>query len=79
MFTRQRKTKSLQNETNLTISIQDQLLDRNVKRFRGGLAFKAHKLRVSLTSGLESDNKEEEEEGLILGSFDLHQPRIDGS
>jgi len=31
-----------------------------VKRFRGGLAFKAHRLCVSLTSRLES-NKEEEE------------------
>jgi len=32
---------------------------RNVRRFRGGLAFKAHRLCVSLNSRLES-NKEEE-------------------
>ena len=39
-------------------SIREQLLDRNVQRFRGGLAFKAHRLCVSLNSRLES-NKEE--------------------
>jgi len=38
----------------------DQLLHRNVLRFRGGLVFKAHRLCVSLNSRLES-NKEEEE------------------
>jgi len=32
----------------------------NVQRFRGGLVFKAHRLRASLNSRLES-NKEEEE------------------
>jgi len=38
----------------------DQLLHRNVQRFRGGLVFKAHRLCVvSLNSRLES-NKEEE-------------------
>ena len=37
-----------------------ELLRRNVKRFRGGLVFKAHRLFVSLNSRLES-NKEEEE------------------
>ena len=37
----------------------EQLLRRNVQRFRGGLVFKAHRL-VSLNSRLES-NKEEEE------------------
>jgi len=36
-----------------------QVLNRNVQRFRGGLAFKAHRLCVSLNSRLES-NKEEE-------------------
>ena len=34
------------------------LLHRNVQRFRGGLAFKAHRRCASLNSGLES-NKEE--------------------
>ena len=37
----------------------DQLLYRNVQRFRGGLAFKAHRLCASHNSRLES-NKEEE-------------------
>jgi len=39
--------------------IWEQLLHRNVQRFRGRLAFKAHRLCVSLKSSLES-NKEEE-------------------
>ena len=38
----------------------EQLLHRNVKWFRGGLVFKAHRLCVSLNSRLAS-NKEEEE------------------
>ena len=42
------------------LSIQEQLLRRNVKRFREVLVFKAHKLLVSFTTRLES-NKEEEE------------------
>jgi len=40
------------------LSISDQLLHRNVQRFRGGLVFKAHRLFVSLNSRRES-NKEE--------------------
>ena len=39
------------------------LLGMNVRRFRGGLVFKALRLFVSLNSRLES-NKEEEEEDL---------------
>jgi len=38
----------------------EQLLRRNVKRFRGGLVFKAHRLFVSLNSRLESNEEEEE-------------------
>ena len=38
----------------------EQLLHRNVQRFRGGLVFKAHRLCVSLNSRLKS-NKEEED------------------
>jgi len=38
-----------------------QLLHRNVKRFQGGLVFKAHRLCVSLNSRLESNKAEEEE------------------
>jgi len=44
-----------------------QLLRRIVKRFRGGLAFKAHRLCVSPNSRLES-NKEEEKKGLCLAA-----------
>jgi len=40
----------------------EQLLHRNVQRFRGGLVFKAHRLCVSLNSRLESNKEEEEEE-----------------
>jgi len=39
-----------------------QLLRRNVKRFRGGLVFKALRLFVSHNSRLESNNQEEEED-----------------
>jgi len=34
------------------VSIQEQLLYRNVQRFRGGLVFKAHRLVYHLTLGL---------------------------
>ena len=33
---------------------------RNVQRYRGGLVFKAHRLRVTLNFRLESNNEEEE-------------------
>ena len=42
------------------VSIQEQLLQRDVRRFRGGLLFKALKLCVSINTRLES-NKEEKE------------------
>ena len=42
-------------------SIREELLHRNVQRFRGGLVFKVHRLCVSLNSRLQS-NKEEEED-----------------
>jgi len=54
----------------------EQLLYRNVQRFRGGLVFKGHRLCVSLNSRLES-NKEEKsdetflrEQGLMAAGFD---------
>ena len=34
-----------------------------MQRFRGGLVFKAHRLRVSLNSRLESNKEREREEG----------------
>ena len=37
-----------------------QLLHKNEQRFRGGLVFEAHKLRVSLNSRLESNTEEAE-------------------
>jgi len=43
-------------------SVCEELLHRNVQRFRGGLVFKAHGLCVSLNTGLESNEEEEEEE-----------------
>ena len=39
----------------------------NVKRFRGGLVFKAQRLCVSLDSRLESNNEEEEETPDFVG------------
>ena len=42
--------------------LREQLLHRNVQRFRGGLVFKDHRLCESLNPRLES-NKEEEETG----------------
>ena len=50
----------------------EQLLHRNVQRFRGGLVFEAHGLCVSLNSRLES-NKEEEE----TSRNDLHLLHVD--
>jgi len=47
------------------VSETRQLLHRNVQRFRGGLVVKAHRLCVSLTSKLESNNEEEEVKGLL--------------
>jgi len=40
--------------------------NRNMKRFRGGLVLKAHRLCVSLNSRLDSNN-EEEVEGYVVG------------
>ena len=44
--------------------IGEQLINRNVQRFRGGLISKAHRLCVSLNYRLES-NEEEEEDGVV--------------
>ena len=38
-------------------SIQEQLRDRNVQRFRGGLVFKAHRLLYQSTLGLRVTKK----------------------
>ena len=38
------------------------MINRNVQRFRGGLAFKAHRLCVSLNSRLESNREEEKDD-----------------
>jgi len=46
------------------LSISEQLLHRNVQRFRGGLVFKAHRLCASLNSRLESNKEEEKNKGV---------------
>ena len=52
---------------------------RNVQRFRDGLVLKAHRLRVSLNSRLES-NKEEEYQVEVVGDAPvaLDVPLIQG-
>ena len=40
-----------------------------MQRFRGGLAFKAHRLCVSLNSRLESNEEEEEKDAVFVGGF----------
>ena len=47
----------------------------NVKRFRGGLVFKAHRLCVSLDSRLES-HKEEELDDVARGLRVVHEHRL---
>ena len=42
---------------------QAALVGRNVQRFRGGLAFKAHRLCVSLNSRLENNKKKQRRSG----------------
>jgi len=43
-------------QTSRSVSpLGEQLLHRNVQRFRGGLVYKAHRLCVSLNSRLESN------------------------
>ena len=46
--------------------IQEQLPRRNVKRFRGGLVFKAHRLCVSLNFRPESTKKEQKKNDACL-------------
>jgi len=53
-----------------TFSIEEQLLRRNVNRFREGLVLKAHRLCVPLNSRLDS-NKEEEGSGVRDGVWGL--------
>jgi len=53
---------SCRENTHGQIRIREQLLQRNVQRFRGGLVFKAHRLCVLLISRLESKKEEDEED-----------------
>ena len=59
-------------------SIQEQLLRINVKRFQGGLVFKAHRLvyhstlSLRATSKLESNKEEEKEEGIRFRVWAFH-------
>ena len=57
--------------------ISEQLLHINVRRFRGGLVFKAHRLCVSLSSRIESNN-EEEKGGWADGCWGLRVPGLGG-
>ena len=47
-------------DTDAKCSIQEQLLHRNVQRFRGELVFKADRLCVSLSSRLERNTEDKE-------------------
>ena len=49
-------------QRDLPLSIQGQLLYRNVQRSGGGLVFKAHRLLYYSTLGLRVRKKKEEEE-----------------
>ena len=58
-------TESCSDEQRYQFSIEEQLPRRNVKRFRGGLVFKAHRLLHHSTLGLRViNNKEEKSRGL---------------
>jgi len=74
---------------------KEQLLSRNVKQFRGGLVFEAHRLFASLNARLES-NKEEEgprkretvvdrrvwvrhRDGIFAADMQLQKHRADGN
>ena len=55
------------NETCVLHRVEEQLLYRNVQRFRGGLTFKAHRLLYCSTVGLRV-KKEEEEDSTVLAA-----------
>ena len=53
----------------------EQLLHRNLQRFRGGLVVKAHRLCVALNFRLESNKEEEASQEAIWEELDLtHTP-----
>ena len=54
-------------------SIQEQLLRRNVKRFRGGLVFKAHRLLYHSTLGLRVIKKRREVADRDIERVQIHQ------
>ena len=55
---------NLPREKERQVSIQEQVLSRNVERFRGGLEFKAHKLVYHSTRGSRVMKKKKEAEAL---------------
>ena len=55
------------------------ILRRNVKRFRGGLEFEAHRLCVSLNARLESNTEEKEEKKMIWLAVQLLPARPEGT
>ena len=52
----------------------EQLLERNVKRLRGALVFKAHRLCVSPNSRLESNKDEEEKQDPTRNQIEMKAP-----
>jgi len=46
----------------------EQLIHRNVQRFRGGLVLKAHGLCVSLNSRLESNKEDKKNQSEVWGA-----------
>ena len=61
----------------MQFSIQEQLLRRNMKRFRGGLTFKAHRLVYHPTLGSESNKEEKKsdlEEVALVAQEAAHPP-----
>ena len=60
------------------VAIKEQLLHRNVRRFRGGLVFKAHRLCVSMNSRLKSNKEEEERERERERERDLLERELEG-
>ena len=61
-------------------SIQKQLLRRNVKRFRGGLVFKAHKLLIHSTLGWKVIKKKKKKElHLVVGREEEFGGEVEGT
>ena len=58
----------------LHLSIEEQLLSRNVERLRGGLLFKAHRLLYRSTLGSRVIKKKKKAEGLTCDEDEADAP-----